>query len=100
VCAIDRIRKKDIIINIIFNSKEILVSSLQFNSAPMSNEDIDWEKILEEDGMPSELDNQDEVPSGDPLEILDPEEAKERKESADIEEESDKEFDDKDDNDE
>jgi len=100
VCAIDRIRKKDIIINIIFNSEEILVSNMQFNSAPMSNEDIDWEKILEEDGMPSELDNQDEVPSGDPLEILDPEEAKKRKESADIEEESDKEFDDKDDNDE
>lgn len=59
------------------------------------NNDVDWEKILVEEGMPSEITPDEEVSSGDSLETGDPSEAEKRREQADNEEETDKNFDDK-----
>ncbi len=53
----------------------------------------DWEAILAEEGMPSELERPDEIPSGDALDVADPESAAARAEDATIEDDSEAIFD-------
>jgi len=53
----------------------------------------DWEAILAGEGLPEDIDNDKEVPSGDALSILSPEEARERAEQAGREDHGDSDYD-------